>query len=294
MSHGNESDEIKRKVLQKFEGIAYGIALETGLPAEYAWTNDIIPKTWREERGIHTTEEGEKRMSVRYRDRNTAESYGVELERYCEYKANHDEHVNSRTKTEVVKEEMGVETVVNKGQFGSCRTAASENDDYYRRKSREIESIETVTVGEGEKFIEQQEFDDEMIYSDDDGDDTDPFPVLLLEEKENSRHHLTPSPIPVQYSESADEEEEEVVTPWFEPVEPALYVSEEYLDQDDESFSQEATEVSATCNSTEQPPPPPEQFLQEELQLVRHALCTRISMLKNHQYRQQDNIWEEY
>eukprot|EP01084_Bolivina_argentea_P227520 384238_1 len=92
-----------------------------------------------------------------------------------------------------------------------------------------------------------------------------------------------------QYSESADEEDE-VVTPWFKPVEPALYVSEEYLNQDDESFSQEETEVSATCNSTEQPPPPPEQFLQEELQLVRHALCTRISMLKNHRYRQQDNI----
>ncbi len=285
MSHGNESDEIKRKVLQKFEGIAYGIALETGLPAEYAWTNDIIPKTWREERGIHTTEEGEGSMSVRCRDRNTAESYGVELERYCHCNANHNEYVNSRTKTEVVKE-MEVETVVNKGQFGSSCTAASENDHDYRRKSREIESIEKVTVGEGKKIIEQQELDDELIYSD---DDSDPFPVLLLEEKENSHHHLTPSPIPVQYSESADEEDE-VVTPWFKPVEPALYVSEEYLNQDDESFSQEETEVSATCNSTEQPPPPPEQFLQEELQLVRHALCTRISMLKNHRYRQQDNI----
>ncbi len=278
MSHGNESDKIKRRVLQKFESIAYGIALETGLPAEYAWADDVIPKKWWE-RGIRRTEEGEGGMSERYRDRNTAERYRVELGRCCNFKTNPDKNVY-RTKTGAVKEEMGVETV-NKGQFGSCCTAAAENDDDYRGKSREIESMEMAEARK-KQFIEQ-ELHDELVYSDD--DDGDPFPVLLLEEKGNNSRHLTPSPIPVQCSEASDEEE--VVTPWFEPVEqPSLYVSEEYLDPEDESLSQGATEVSATGRgSTEQPPlPPPELSLEEELQWVKHALCSRILMMKSHQY----------
>ncbi len=288
MSTENESSEIKRKILQKFEGIAYGIALETGLPAEYAWTNDIIPQSWREEKGIRTTEEGEGSMSARHRDRNTTESSGVEVESYCNCKGNQNEHVGSRAKTEVVKEDTGVETVVNTGQFGNCCTSASGNGHDYRRKCREIEPIEKETVEEGEKIIEQQGFDEELIYSD---DDSDLFPVLLVEDKENSYQHITSSPIPVQYSESSNGEDE-VAIPWFEHVEPALYVSEEYMDQDDESFTQEEKEASSMCKGTEQPPLPPEQFLQEELQLVKHALCTRISMLKNHQYRQQGSILE--
>ncbi len=279
MSHENLSDEIKRRVLQKFESIAYGIALETGLPAEYAWADDVVPKTWWE-RGICKTEEGEEGMSERYHNRNTAERCGVELGRFCNIKTNPDKNVY-RTKTGIVKEEMGVETA-NKGQFGSCCTIAAENEDDYRGKSRAIESME-MTAARGEKIIEQ-ELHDELVYSDDDDDDGDPFPVLLLEEKGKNSCRLAPSPIPVQCSETS--EQEEVVTPWFEPLEQLpLYVSEEYLDSEDESWSQGATEVSATGHgSTEQPPlPPPELSLEEELQWVKHALCSRILMLKSHQ-----------
>ncbi len=283
MSNGNESDEIKRKVLQKFEGIAYGIALETGLPVEYACTDEVIPKTWWE-RGIHRTEEGKVRESERYRDRNAAGIYGVEPQRYRNYEMNSDENI-CRTKTEVVKEEIGIETI-NKGQFRNCCTAAAtENDDNgYRGKCREIESIETEAAVGGKKITERKLYDEELVYSDDDDDDgdDDPFPALLLEEKENSRR-LTPSPIPVQCSESTDEEE--FVTPWFEPVEPALYVSGEYLDLDEKSFSQGEMEISATGNNTELQQPPPKLSLEEELQWVRHALCSRISVLKyHHQY----------